>query len=221
MKVVDLPLDQLRVAEWNPNSMSDELLAKLRESIVRFGVVENLVVRRIQGGYEVLNGNQRLTVYRDLGLSSAPCVVLDLDDASARLLAQALNRLQGEDDLGLRAELIRDVLKSIPPEEVLAVLPETASSLGALASLGQETIVEHLKAWEGAQKARLRHLSFQLTEAQLEVVEEALSRVLPLAKMARTESPNLRGTALYVLCQRFLEVTCVGGYTKGNGDAGG
>jgi len=215
LKLVDLPLDQLREAEWNPNSMSNELLAKLRESIVRFGVVENLVVRPLDGDYEVLNGNQRLTVYRELGLSSAPCVALNLDDAGAKLLAQALNRLQGEDDLGLRAQLIRDVLKSIPQQEVLAVLPETTSSLEALASLGQETIVEHLKAWEEAQKARLRHLSFQLTEAQLEVVEEALRRVLPDAKMARTESPNLRGTALYLLCQRVLEAACVGGTQHG------
>lgn len=96
-------------------------------------------------------------------------------------------------------------MEAIPQDEVLALLPETASSLQALASLGQESIAERLMAWEEAQKARLHHLEFQLTEDQLEVVEEALRRVIPQAKDLKGDNPNLRGTALYLLCKAFLE----------------
>jgi len=219
VKVVDLPLGELREAAWNPNVMPPDMMARLRESITRYGVVENLVVRPQEGSYEVLSGNQRLRVYRELGLASAPCLVVHLDDGRAKLLAQALNRIRGEDDLGLRAELVRDVLESIPQGEVLALLPETASSLQALASLGREGIAQHLRAWEEAQQARLHHLAFQLTEAQLDVVEEALGRIMPQAKEVQGERPNLRGTALYLLCRGFLETLCVGGYTTG-GDHG-
>ncbi len=52
--------------------------------------------------YEVLAGNQRLRVLRELDVDSVHCVVVGLDDADARLLAQALNRIHGDDDLGLR-----------------------------------------------------------------------------------------------------------------------
>ena len=132
-------------------------------------------------------------------------MVVEPDDVHARLLAQALNRVQGEDDLGLKAELIREVLESLPKEEVLSLLPETTESLAALSSLGQEDMADYLQNWQRAQQARLKHLQFQLTAAQLEVVQEALSQLLPQAKRSQGESPNARGTALYLLCKNYLE----------------
>ncbi len=206
MDLMNLRLEQLQDAPWNPNRMDDVTLKRLVESMTRFGMVQNLVVRPIgKGQYEVLSGNQRLQVLRKLGYAEAPCVVVEVDEAHVRLLAQALNRIQGEDDLGLKAELVREILDSLAKEEVLALLPETAESLQALSSLGQESMADYLQNWQRAQGARLKHLQFQLTPAQLEVVEEALSGLLPQAKEAQGESPNTRGTALYLLCLRYLK----------------
>jgi ParB family chromosome partitioning protein len=205
MEIVDLPLDQLHEAPWNPNQMDPLIMARLRESISRYGLVQNLVVRtRPDASFEVLSGNQRLQLLRDLGRTTAPCVVVDLNDTHARLLAQALNRIQGEDDLGLRAELLRNVLTGMPQEEVLALLPETAQSLQALSSLGQQDMASYLEAWEKAQASRLRHLVFQLTPVQLEVVQEALKRMMPRAREKLDGSPNVRGTALYLLAKSYL-----------------
>jgi hypothetical protein len=120
-------------------------------------------------------------------------------------MAQALNRIQGHDDLGLQAELVREVLQSLSQEEVLSLLPDTAQSLQALSALGQETMADYLQHWQQAQGARLKHLQFQLTPIQLEVVEEALTQALPQAKAEPGDSPNARGTALYLLCQAYLE----------------
>ncbi len=134
-----------------------------------------------------------------------PCLVVDLKDAQARLLAQALNRVQGQDDLGLKAEMIKEILAELSQEHVLGLLPETAVSLQAFASLGQEDMAEYLQNWQRAQAARLKHLQFQLTPAQLETVDEALARLLPEARESQGESPNTRGTALFLLCRRYLE----------------
>ena len=96
MKVVELPIEHLREAEWNPNIMDEAMLGRLKESIGRFGMVQNLVARAMgDGTYEVLSGNQRLRVLREMGIMSVPCVLVKVDDARARLLAQALNRVQG------------------------------------------------------------------------------------------------------------------------------
>ena len=206
MQVVNLHLSQLRQAPWNPNQMDDLMLNKLGESLRRFGIVENLVVRPLgDDSYEVLSGNHRLRLLIELGFATASCVVLDLDDAHARLLSQALNHIGGEDDLGLRAELLREVLKDLPEEDVLSLLPETSESLQALSSLGLEEMAEYLDNWQRAQAARLKHMQFQLTPAQLPVVEEALERISPMARQSQDGNPNLRGTALFILCKAFLE----------------
>ena len=205
MEVVDLPIGQLGEAPWNPNTMDRAMLVRLRESISRFGVVANLVVRPLgDDRYEVLSGNQRLQVLRDSEAQTVPCVVLNLDDARARLLTQVMNRIEGTDNLGLKAELIREVLKSIPQSEVISLLPDSSESLSALASLGEADIAEHLQAWEKAQAARLRHMTFQLVPSQLEVVEEALKRVIATANDDGA-NPTKRGNALHLLCRQYLD----------------
>lgn len=101
MNIIDIPLEQLKPAPWNANMMHETMMAHLKESIRRYGLVQNLVVRAIGAGvYEVLSGNQRLRVIREIGYAKVPCVVVEVDDARARLLAQALNHIHGEDDPG-------------------------------------------------------------------------------------------------------------------------
>ena len=93
----------------------------------------------------------------------------------------------------------------IPEDEIIAVLPETEQSLQALAHLNQDNLVAHLQAWEVARRARLRHLHVRLTEDQLTMVEEALSKVLREAQGMSSGNPNRRGNALHLVCERFLQ----------------
>ncbi len=129
------------------------------------------------------------------------------DDAEARLLAQALNDVAGTEDIGLRAETLRCILESVPQAEILALLPETAESLEQLVSIGEEDLSEHLRAWNQAQSARLKHMTFQLTADQLEVVNRALDHSMVHATAAAEEAsnPNQRGNALFHLSRAYLE----------------
>ncbi len=204
MTIARLSLDRLRAAPWNPNTMDDELLAKLRRSVERHGVVENLVVRPLGGGnYEVLSGNQRLSVYRSLELRRVPCVIVELNDGRARLLAQTLNRTRGSDDLGAKVVLLRDVLADIPQAEVLALLPETAASLRYLSTLGADTLADRLRTFEQARaSAGLTQMTFALTASEVPAVERALRLVASEAQC----SPELRGRgrALAALSRAYL-----------------
>jgi DNA modification methylase len=108
------------------------LLRKIRRSIERFGVVENLVARphpKLEGSFEVLSGNHRLRILRELGHESAPVVVVDLDDARARLLAQTLNRSRGADDPRAYGELLERILADLEVSEVVEFLPETEATI--------------------------------------------------------------------------------------------
>jgi ParB family chromosome partitioning protein len=205
MEIIELSIELLREASWNVNQADEATLQRLRSSIRQFGFVQNLVVRRLGDVYEVLSGNQRLKLLREFNVSKVPCVIVNLDDAHVRLFAQALNHIHGDDDLGLRAELIREVLKTIPEQEVLTVLPDTMVGLKGMATLGQEAVAGYLQNWEKARAVRLRNLLFKLTSEQLPTIETAIDRILPEARRQQGVSPNSRGTALYLICKSFLE----------------
>ena len=206
MNVVGLRLSVLIPASWNPNNMAVAMLDRLTASIRSYGLLIPLIVRPIGKVYEVLSGNQRLTVVAGLGFKTVPCIIVDLDDAHARLLAQALNHLRGEDDLGLRAELLRTVLQHLPVDEVLAVLPESADGLRQLASLGQQEMAAYLSSWQQAQSARLRHFSAQLTDDQWTLVEAVIGEFLPTVAAGDDGNPNRTGLALAKLCETYLSL---------------
>jgi len=206
MKIVELSCSNLREAPWNPNHMEGTILERLMESLSRYGLVEPLVVRPTDDSlYEVLSGNQRFKAITNMGFKSAPCVVVSLNDAEAMLLAQALNSLRGEDDQALKGSLLKTVLASIPEDKVLSLLPENTESLRSLTSFNQTDLAQHLQAWEQAQAARLKHMVLQFTPQQLEMVEEAVNRIMPSVRDDKSGSPNNRGTAVFLLCKYYLE----------------
>src|SRR5918996_452637 len=197
MQIVDIPIESIRSPGWNANQMDRAMKCRLEEAIRRFGLVVPLVVReKGDSSFETIGGAQRLSVLWELGADAVPCVVVEADDVEARLLSQCLNRIAGSDDLGLKAELLRKVLAELPQQEVLRVLPESAESLQALASLGQQDLAGYLQNYRQAQ-ARLRRLTFESTPAQLEVIEEALARVMPQVGHSYNDNPTPRGNALY------------------------
>lgn len=206
MRTIDINLTKLRSAPWNPNRMDETMMERLRESISRYGLVEPLVVRPLDDSlYEVLSGNQRLRVLQGMDLKFVPCVVVELNDTKAMLLAQALNGLRGEDDLALKGALLKEILSSVSEDEVLSLLPETAESLKSLSLINEMDLAEHLKAWEETQAARLRHMQLQFTDKQLATVEEAVSLMTHEAKKDGFDNPNTRGNAVFLLCKFYLE----------------
>ena len=207
MNVIDIPINQLVPAPFSPNQMDEAMSAHLAESLRRFGTVSNLIVRSMgQGSYEVLSGNQRVKALMERSAATAPCVVVELDDTDARLLTQAINGIHGEDDPAKKASLLRQVLIKKSIQETQALLPESAEALASLADLGSIDLGEHLVDWEASRKARLKHMTFQVTAGQQEVVKQALNAIpADEIEAARDGSPNRNGTALYCLAKRYLD----------------
>lgn len=159
MHTQSISVELLLEAEWNANRVRPGLLAKLRRSLEQFGVVENLVARThptTPGCFEVLSGNHRLRLLKELGHQQAPVVVVELDDARARLLAQTLNRTRGSDDPKAYARLLEEVLAELDVAEVTALLPETEATIeGVLREFGGgDTREEQLPALPALPRSR-------------------------------------------------------------------
>ncbi len=79
MEIVDLPMNSIIAAQWNPNEMDWDMLSHLRRSIQRFELLVPLVVRKVgDNRYETIGGAQRLSILRELGMTTAPCVVVEV-----------------------------------------------------------------------------------------------------------------------------------------------
>ena len=208
MEILEVPVDLLREAPWNPNEADEATLRRLGVSLQRFGIVVPLVVRSLGDAYEVLSGNQRLRVLREQGAATIPCVEIQADDARARLLAQTLNRVHGEDDLNKKAALVKDILAAMTAEEVATVLPDSVEALRGLASIREAnpaSLAKQVTGWAAVQHAKaeagLHVTSFSLSTDQKDAVERAVGLMLP--RLGTTEAPNRRGVALAELCTEW------------------
>jgi len=86
-----VPIERLGAWDRNPRLISDENVARVAESIRRFGFGAPLVAREQDG--ELIAGHTRLRAAMKLGLDKVPVRFLRLDPAEAHLLALADNRL--------------------------------------------------------------------------------------------------------------------------------
>ena len=64
---IEVPIDKLVKADWNYKTEDDKKQEKLKENIKRNGQIENILIRELDTGYyEVVNGNHRLSVLKEL-----------------------------------------------------------------------------------------------------------------------------------------------------------
>jgi len=103
-------LEQLKEFPGNPMRHEERNLDAIRRSLVRFGQVDPLVVRRSTN--EVLSGNGRIRVMRDLGWDSCDVVFVEVaDDNAAKALVVSLNKtgLLAEFDYEALSAILRDL----------------------------------------------------------------------------------------------------------------
>lgn len=96
--VTQLPLSEIEPNRDQPRKQFDPAgLAELADSIKQHGILQPLVVRPLpEGGYQLVAGERRWRAARMAGLSQAPVVVKELDDAQVLELA-LIENLQRED----------------------------------------------------------------------------------------------------------------------------
>ncbi len=96
-KVLELPIAEIRPREDQPRRFfSDEKLEELAQSIKEHGVIQPIVVRKTDQGYEIIAGERRWRASRKAGLEFIPALVKDFQDCDVNEVA-LIENLQRED----------------------------------------------------------------------------------------------------------------------------
>lgn len=95
--IVQLPPEDIRPNPFQPrHEFPEEALQSLAESIQRHGVLQPVIVRRTETGYELVAGERRWRAAMHLGLPAIPAVVRDADETQMLLVA-LIENVQRED----------------------------------------------------------------------------------------------------------------------------
>jgi ParB family transcriptional regulator, chromosome partitioning protein len=93
----ELAMDQVRPNPYQPRTQVDEAaLAELAESMEASGLLQPVVVRAHDGGYQLIAGERRWRAAQRLGWTRIPAVVKDVDDRTLLTLA-LIENLQRND----------------------------------------------------------------------------------------------------------------------------
>ncbi|MEC5425066.1 ParB/RepB/Spo0J family partition protein [Virgibacillus sp. C22-A2] len=99
---VDDKIQEIAIAECRPNpyqprkTFHADAIEELKESILEYGIIQPLIVRKSIKGYEIVVGERRFRAAKEAGLSTVPVVVKELSDEKMMELA-LLENLQRED----------------------------------------------------------------------------------------------------------------------------
>lgn len=112
MEIKELPLSDLKPASYNPRKKlkkGDKEYEKIKQSLLKFGYVDPIIVNE---DLTVIGGHQRLTVLKDLKYETAKCVIVSLSKEDEKALNIALNKITGQWDDQLLADLLLDLQES-------------------------------------------------------------------------------------------------------------
>lgn len=160
LKITQVPIADLKPAEYNPRTITKDEFEGLKASLEIFDFVEPIVVNR---DMTIIGGHQRYEVARKLGYKIIPANVLDLDKKAEKKLNVVLNShaISGKyDDIKL-AEILEQLkldddyeklrLNALEPvdlsdqdvveDEAPPVADEAISKLGEIYQLGRHRLM--------------------------------------------------------------------------------
>ena len=205
LNITLIKTEQIAPNAYNPNVVPPDILAKLQVEIGQKGLCEPIIVRKRGEGYEIVDGEHRWRICRDLGWPEVPCIIQDYDDSEAKIKTLQLNYMRGSVIPVKLAALIHDLSKEIKLEDLAKRLPYDEPVLTdhlELLKLPEDfgKVIEE-QARRDEEEAPMV-VSFVLQKGQAKAVEEALQIA---AGMVPEGTKNAKAKALELICSYFIE----------------
>lgn len=161
-EVVQLYLDDIIPNRFQPREIFDEkALKELAVSIKEHGVIQPIIVRNVNGKYEIIAGERRYKASALAGLTKIPAIVRDLDDKESSKVALLEN---------LQRKNLNPIEEARTYQKILEIDQMTQEELAKTMGKSQSAV---------ANKIRLLSLSDSVQEALLkEQISERHARAL-------------------------------------------
>lgn len=115
IKIVSAKIDDLKPSQYNPRKWDEQTINSLKESIVRFGLVDPIIVNSsTERKNVVIGGHFRLKVAKELGYKEMPVIYLNIPDIEKeKELNLRLNKNTGDWDYGLLSQFDTSLLINV------------------------------------------------------------------------------------------------------------
>ena len=115
MQIVQVKIELLKPATYNPRKWDEAAISALKESITRFGMIDPIIANNAPERLNiVIGGHFRLYVAKQLGFTEVPVVYISIpEEERERELNLRLNKNLGEFDYKALADFGEDLLKSV------------------------------------------------------------------------------------------------------------
>ena len=231
-----VPVDLIDPNPFQPRSaFPEETLTGLAESIRSSGVLQPILVRRVDGKYQLIAGERRLRAARMAGLQAVPVVIRDLGDRETLELAVTENVMR-EDLNPIEVAHAYDSLQErfqLSHEEIAARIGINRSTVSnTLRLLGLPEQIQnmvangdvsagHARALLGLQSADRQNELAQLiakrglSVRQVESIVASAQSAPEAQRVARKVDPNTRAAALEMERSLGTRVRIVGSENRG------
>lgn len=185
----EINLEEIEPNENQPRKDFDEkLLKELSESIALYGVIQPLIVRKINDHYKIIAGERRYRAAKMAGLNTVPVVIKEVDDVIADKMALIENIQRKDLNPIEEAQSYKNIMKAytLTQEELAGAFGKSRQYVGNTMRLLKldPRVVEMIAAGELTPSHGKVLLGFKDFERQF---KEAQKIVSAQQSVARTE----------------------------------
>ena len=173
-EVVQLHLDDIIPNRFQPREVFDErALKELAVSIREHGVIQPIIVRNVNGKYEIIAGERRYKASALAGLTKIPAIIRDLDDKESSKVALLEN---------LQRKNLNPIEEARTYQKILEIDEMTQEELAKTMGKSQSAVANKIRLLslpEDIQESLLKEkISERHARALLNVPDEAVQKEL-------------------------------------------
>ncbi|WP_428936784.1 ParB/RepB/Spo0J family partition protein [Fontivita pretiosa] len=185
--MIEVPIDSIAPNPHQPRrQMNDASLAELAASLRATGLIQPVIVRKVESGYELIAGERRLRAARLAGLSTIPALVREVDAAAQAQMALVEN---------IHRENLNPIDRALAYRALMNQLGLTQVELAARLGEDRTSIAHYLRLLDLAEPVRnlVRDGRLSLGHAKLLAGVSDILQQQRLADMCVTQELSVRG----------------------------